>query len=400
VSKVTILGATITNNPNDLAKNFDGKVQKITNICNHWSRFRLSLPGRILVAKTFMLSQIGYLGCIIQPTRDQIQTFESIINAFVKGRLQIAKDRMTLKLNAGGIGMINISHYITALQAAWIKKINGKVIDNWRRDLVVATGGNLFVLNERLLSQYESPILKQIAVSYNEVRKNFLSLDNNLLNSYLLYNPVLNKGAPDTTMQILKNNIPVLSFEQIASIKICDFWNNGIRPLDEICDNLGFNISLVTYMRVGQLLTRFRTKLVNRIRSPGIQQIFSGKVKGSKTLRNILYQGTTIGKNITQLRQVSTFFGLIGIPVPDDNMVQLTHTLWGNGFLTNRIREFSFKYFNNMLAVNARIAHFIDNQNPDCTLCGGGGGGNIFSPLLLLPGYLLLAKFSCRGAFT
>jgi hypothetical protein len=72
VSKVTILGATITNNPNDLAKNFDGKVQKITNICNHWSRFRLSLPGRILVAKTFMLSQIGYLGCIIQTTRDQI----------------------------------------------------------------------------------------------------------------------------------------------------------------------------------------------------------------------------------------------------------------------------------------------------------------------------------------
>jgi hypothetical protein len=326
------------------------------------------------------------LGCIIQPTRDQIQTFESIINAFVKGRLQIAKERMTLKLNAGGIGMINISHYITALQAAWIKKINGKVIDNWRRDLVVATGGNLFVQNGKLLSQYESPILKQIAVSYNEVRKNFLSLDNNLLNSYLLYNPVLNKGAPDTTMQILKDNLPVLSLEQIASIKICDFWNNGIRPLDEICDNLGINISLVTYMRVGQLLTRFRTNLVNRIRSPGIQQIFSSRVKGSKTIRNILYQGTTVGKKITQLRQVSTFYGLIGIPVPDDNMVQLTHALWGNGFLTNRIREFSFKYFNNMLAVNARIAHFIDNQNPDCTLCGGGGRRKLFFTSFTLAG--------------
>jgi hypothetical protein len=31
-----------------------------------------------------------------------------------------------------------------------------------------------------------------------------------------------------------------------------------------------------------------------------------------------------------------------------------------------------------MLAVNARIAHFIDNQNPDCTLCGGGEAETFF----------------------
>jgi hypothetical protein len=39
------------------------------------------------------------------------------------------------------------------------------------------------------------------------------------------------------------------------------------------------------------------------------------------------------------------------------------------------MREFSFKFFNNMLALNVRAAHFIENRNPGCAFCGRGGEG-------------------------
>jgi hypothetical protein len=76
VDSVTILGIKITGNNDDLIQNFDDKLQKVEKLRNFWSRFSLSLQGRVLVAKTFMLSQIGYLGCIINPSPAQLTRFE------------------------------------------------------------------------------------------------------------------------------------------------------------------------------------------------------------------------------------------------------------------------------------------------------------------------------------
>jgi hypothetical protein len=95
VESVTILGAKITKNYAELAENFEEKITKIRNIANFWHRFKLSIQGRILIAKTFMLSQVGYLGCIIRPTQPQLITLSTLISNFIKGPMQIAKDRIT-----------------------------------------------------------------------------------------------------------------------------------------------------------------------------------------------------------------------------------------------------------------------------------------------------------------
>jgi hypothetical protein len=69
-----------------------------------------------------MLSQIGYLGCIVMPKKEQILLATNIICEFVKGNLNISKDRITRSPEDGGMGMINIEHNLTAIQASWIKK--------------------------------------------------------------------------------------------------------------------------------------------------------------------------------------------------------------------------------------------------------------------------------------
>ncbi len=65
VDKVTVLGLEIcrdgvTNN------NFVQIVDKIRSIIANWVPYKLSLPGRINIAKSLMYSQINYMGCFLQ----------------------------------------------------------------------------------------------------------------------------------------------------------------------------------------------------------------------------------------------------------------------------------------------------------------------------------------------
>jgi hypothetical protein len=46
-----------------------------------------------------------------------------------------------------------------------------------------------------------------------------------------------------------------------------------------------------------------------------------------------------------------------------------------NRKMPNKTRDFAFKFFNNMLGLNTRLAHFVDEQRRACDLCGGGGEG-------------------------
>ena len=64
VDKIKILGIEISSNPSLLHLCHEKTVLKITQIIHFWERFFLSLPGRINIVKTMILSQISYLGCI------------------------------------------------------------------------------------------------------------------------------------------------------------------------------------------------------------------------------------------------------------------------------------------------------------------------------------------------
>ncbi len=72
-NEVKLLGMDIDRDLNSIMVYFDDVAGKISRIIEHWERFNLTLPGRISICKTFMLSQIGYLGCIITPSEQQIK---------------------------------------------------------------------------------------------------------------------------------------------------------------------------------------------------------------------------------------------------------------------------------------------------------------------------------------
>jgi hypothetical protein len=232
VNKVTILGTEISNNVEDLQLNFEKIIVKLHAIKNFWSRFKLSLTGRILVAKKFMLSQIGYLGSVISPTNQQIKAMKTCIEDFVKGGLNVANSRVSGNLVDRGLGMIDVGLYVTALQAAWFKKINGHNIDIWRNDLYNASCGNIFTIDPAELRKSGSVVVAGIADSFCAVRDIFLGIGNNLLESFVVNNPELKRfEANGSVLLILRNNIPRISDTEICKLKLKFFWEGGTSHL-------------------------------------------------------------------------------------------------------------------------------------------------------------------------
>ena len=63
------------------------------------------------------------------------------------------------------------------------------------------------------------------------------------------------------------------------------------------------------------------------------------------------------------------FLGLPTSPPPTPSHIKEYLGTWSLNFLPNKIREFSFKFYGNILGLNSRVAHFGNNINPGCTFC-------------------------------
>jgi hypothetical protein len=79
-----LLGIEIVASLDNIDSIFAKIIVKITNLTAYWERFKLSLPGRITVAKTFLVSQLNYVGCFLTPSDNIIERIQVIIDNFVK----------------------------------------------------------------------------------------------------------------------------------------------------------------------------------------------------------------------------------------------------------------------------------------------------------------------------
>jgi hypothetical protein len=109
--KVTILGLDI-NSKGYMTDSLNNITAKIKNQIGLWKRFNLSLPGRINIAKTMLYSQINYLGCFLPIPVETMDVWDKLITDFVKGKLNVARNRLFKPPADGGLGLLNIPDFL------------------------------------------------------------------------------------------------------------------------------------------------------------------------------------------------------------------------------------------------------------------------------------------------
>jgi exonuclease III len=373
--KICLLGLEISNDLATLSDLHDTTLKKIRKICGYWARFNLSLPGRINVAKCLLLSQINYLGCILNPSPQQLKDIISTVEKFIAGKLNIARDRFYTSTSEGGLGMINIPDFLTAQQAIWVKHTHISTRDCWRYDLMAVGGGNCLTISAAEINQYTNPILKNIATSFDLFRKSFYSLNDNYKDMYLLNNPLIHRGQRDRGLLTVNffTQVPPIPRSSLAKLKFSDVYREGgMRMLAEINQNLDFNLNLVTYLRLGESCTNFITRLHAGRASDGtnlnIERFLLRFKSGSKQVRNVLALAKK-HKTLPELTHMKSFLRLTGLGNPDTKHLSNAQGFWSFGFIPNTIRDFIFKFNNNILGLNTRVSHFVAAHARSCCFC-------------------------------
>ncbi len=117
------------------------------------------------------------------------------------------------------------------------------------------------------------------------------------------------------------------------------------------------------------MLNRFKN---NSPITNNLDHFFSGFKKGSQPFRRILTSNGCMdsgtGGGVLR-RSVNSLSSLIDCQAPSDQRIKSLFCTWNKHFLDSRMRIFKFKYYNNIIGLNSRVAHFNPEINAGCTLC-------------------------------
>jgi hypothetical protein len=106
-----------------LYENWEKVENKIINLARYWKLFNLSIGGRIMVAKTYLISQVTYLMGVLMVDNVVLNRLNTIILDFVKGQNRlIAQERWYLEAKYGGYGIVDLVKMNIYMKASWITK--------------------------------------------------------------------------------------------------------------------------------------------------------------------------------------------------------------------------------------------------------------------------------------
>jgi hypothetical protein len=195
-----LLGVLVDYKGENINNNWQKCITKIRGLINYWNRYNLTLTGRVLVAKTFLMSQISFYLGIIPLDQNAGKIIEVMIEKYAIGKLQIAKDRIYNKIEQGGIGLLRIMDLDIAMKSAWVNrwKREGKNVDiTGCRVLGTARQGNIEYINKDLVSPRKFPCARGMANAWHIFRNKLYENDGNLYSASLFSNPGLRNRMND-----------------------------------------------------------------------------------------------------------------------------------------------------------------------------------------------------------
>jgi hypothetical protein len=124
----------------DMDSNWTKVKTKMGNIARYWGQFNISLPARIMVAKTYIISQAIYLMGLLK-LREEIadELNKLVIDFVVKNSQALARQKWYIPATRGGYNMVDIKTLDLCIKASWIFK--------WCKNLHIRDYGDVRIIN-------------------------------------------------------------------------------------------------------------------------------------------------------------------------------------------------------------------------------------------------------------
>jgi hypothetical protein len=323
-----------------------------------------------------------------------LKNIQKIIDNFTKGKLNVAANRICLPVEGGGLGMFNLEDFLASQQATWIFRCRISCRDNWRGDVLELTNGNPFVINSNNIDPIRHPVISCLAASFNRLRVSYDRCNENYLHGYILNHPIFFRNQGNK-LPLTVDFLGITDIEQkiiISNLTLQECYGmNGLHQYGTFVQLTNLNITLHHYRLLKASLDHFMRRInVDRYSDGSATSMYDAlctilkpSVKGRRFLSKYRNKSFTLGT----LTTTKTFFRLIGADYNDNLNFSINVSLWNLSNMSNRLRTFSFKFFNNILGLNTRTSHFAAQPNRGC----------FFVPIRVFYRYLMNHFHICSG---
>ncbi|MGI9312710.1 MAG: reverse transcriptase domain-containing protein [Alphaproteobacteria bacterium] len=150
---ICYLGISFTHHHDDFFRlNFLPKLSRLKSTLNLWSIRDLTPIGKILIVKTFALSNFVYLFTVLpNPPQAFIDELNTCIYNFIwKGKIdKVKRSTIIANYNEGGLRMPHINSFIHSLKCSWVRRYISDVYNNWKLffDIHLRKFGCAFLFN-------------------------------------------------------------------------------------------------------------------------------------------------------------------------------------------------------------------------------------------------------------
>jgi len=220
---------------------------KIERLSNFWKLQKLSIVGRILVSKTYLMAQATFLLGVLPLEKEVGDRINELMATFIKGNDRvIAKERWCIARELGGYGMVDMHVMNTCIKASWINRwiknvesvdINGKrsgaemgkPVDQW--------GEGRFGNQDRYT--------KQILVEWKNYKRMFYGTGGNIGRARLMENDGILEGKRNLGVDIFgRNRYQTLSV-RVKLLRVGDFVSDGrVKDKVRIERELGMQLNM------------------------------------------------------------------------------------------------------------------------------------------------------------
>ena len=131
-----LLGLDFSINLNEMANmNYLKAIENIEKTLLNWKKQKLTPFGKICVVKTFILSKLNHLfQSLPTPEEKIIARINKLIFKFIWDDKpdKVSRKQCMQPYLSGGLNMVNITHFIKASKATWIKRIISGDDSDWK----------------------------------------------------------------------------------------------------------------------------------------------------------------------------------------------------------------------------------------------------------------------------
>jgi hypothetical protein len=298
VEKVNILGVKIDRRNRSGPVNWENVISKIERLTRYWTTFGLSITGRVMVAKTYLMSQAIYLMNVLPMDEEYGSQINEIMLNFVKGtdRL-IERRRQFVCAELGGYGLVDIKVMDLCVKTSWIErwKREGQNMDYpalimWRGDIELRNRN----LKEEHVRDKGMRMMKEIYNAYSKFKVYYNEFGNNINVTEIFGNT----SIMDEGRNMEEAVFGLDRYRQIKDIvddkvvgAVCN-QDGSIRQKEEIDRTLGIRMNWAEYFRlraeVEWLRVRFTREINCQIRELNTDNFMTGRRKGIRKYRWVI----------------------------------------------------------------------------------------------------------------